>query len=89
MKDGLNAEILVRTRASPSEIYPEAESGSAWFEVYKFLRPSLKKISLQKYEYKIRYKNEYFCRMREEITKNYNYKEVSKYKHITKSRKIA
>jgi hypothetical protein len=46
-------------------------------------------MGLQEYGYEIKYVKEYFCRMGKEITTNYNYKEASKYKNITKSRKIA
>jgi hypothetical protein len=65
MKDELTAYIRVRTCTNPSEIYPEAESGSVWLEVYKNYGALFKKkIGLQKYEYKIRNANDYFCRMR-------------------------
>jgi len=60
-----------------------------WLEVYKTFGAFFKKKGLQECEYKIRYENEYFCRMRKEITTNYNYKEAGKYINITKSRKIA
>jgi hypothetical protein len=43
MKDRLTAEIRVRTRISPSEIHPEAESGSVGLEVCKYFGALFKK----------------------------------------------
>jgi hypothetical protein len=67
----------------PAQAYlrykPGAESGFVGLEVYKNLGVLFKgKIDLQDYEYKIRYENEYFCRVRKEITKNYNFKKAGK-----------
>jgi len=44
-------------------------------------------MNLQEYEDKIKYENEYFCRMIKEITTNYNYKEARKYKKHHKIQK--